>query len=309
MIKQHLTAITALCIVLLSPGCNNDVFLDEPDLPEITEATIEGDGGEAEFVIPTNGLEHVSLDVFSDNRQFCTYYNTAGDVADSKIPASELGRIVYESFFHKLEIIKNGKKLTIRSICETAQSNETWTLRLEYTYGVRFIDFTVLPGRPLSLSSITYTSRLDVNDNAQVKTRRVGCMNNSPHVLKTEEYPYLQADATTIVNVSKSNAWVESERVVMKVPAYENGEWVAAEKTIQPGRTYRTYRPDQLMKIEIDIPAYFDGTIITDVTYSRAEITGTMLFTNEILDLQRSVEFTATSLYPVSYELRIQNNK
>ena len=95
----------------------------------------------------------------------------------------------------------------------------------------------------------------------------------------------------------------------MKVPAYENGEWVATEKTIRPGQTYRTYRPDQMMKIEIDIPAYFDGTIITDVTYSRAEITGTMLFTNEILDRQRSVKFIATSLYPVSYELRIQNNK
>ena len=155
MIKQHLAAVVAACIIFLSSGCNNDVFLDEPDIPEITEATIEGDGGEADFVIPTNGLEHISLDVFSDNLQFCTYYNTAGDISDSKIAASELGRIVYESFFHKLEIIKNGKKLTIRSICETAQSNDNWTLRLEYTYGVRFIEFTVLPGRPLTLSGIT----------------------------------------------------------------------------------------------------------------------------------------------------------
>ena len=305
----HSAAIAAACIIFLSSGCNNDVFLDEPDIPEITEATIEGDGGEADFVIPTNGLEHISLDVFSDNLQFCTYYNTAGDISDSKIAASELGRIVYESFFHKLEITKNGKKLTIRSICETAQSNDNWTLRLEYTYGVRFIEFTVLPGRPLTLSGITYTSRLNVNDNAHVKTRRLGCINNSPEILKTEEYPYLQADATTIVNVGKKDSWVESEHIVMKVPVYKNGEWVAEERTVQPGRTYRTYRPDQMLKVDIDIPAYFDGTIITDVTYSSAEIEGIMTFTNEILDRQRTVNFTTSSRYPVSYEIRIENNK
>ena len=78
---------------------------------------------------------------------------------------------------------------------------------------MRFIEFTVLPGRPLTLSGITYTSRLNVNDNAQVKTRRLRCINISPQILKTEEYPYLQADATTIVNVGKKDSWVESEHV------------------------------------------------------------------------------------------------
>ena len=127
--------------------------------------------------------------------------------------------------------------------------------------------------------------------------------------MKTEEYPYLQADATTIVNVGKKDSWVESEHVVMKVPVYENGEWIAAERTVQAGRTYRTYRPDQMLKVDIDIPAYFDGTIITDVTYSSAEIEGIMTFTNEILDRQRTVNFTTSSRYPVSYEIRIENNK
>ena len=95
----------------------------------------------------------------------------------------------------------------------------------------------------------------------------------------------------------------------MKVPVYENGEWIAAERTVQAGRTYRTYRPDQMLKVDIDIPAYFDGTIITDVTYSSAEIEGIMTFTNEILDRQRTVNFTTSSRYPVSYEIRIENNK
>lgn len=64
-----------------------------------------------------------------------------------------------------------------------------------------------------------------------------------------------------------------------------------------------------MLKVDIDIPAYFDGTIITDVTYSSAEIEGVMTFTNEILDRQRTVNFTTSSRYPVSYEIRIENNK
>ena len=47
--------------LLMATACNNDVFIEDPELSEDVEATIEGDGGEATFRIQTKGLERVSI--------------------------------------------------------------------------------------------------------------------------------------------------------------------------------------------------------------------------------------------------------
>lgn len=51
---------------------------------------------------------------------------------------------------------------------------------------------------------------------------------------------------------------------------------------------------------------FIDGP---DVTYTGAEASGYMLFHNKILDRQIIEKFKVRSLYPVSYEIRIEDAK
>ena len=67
MFYKNLLLPVLLCLLLLTTGCNNDIFVDEPPLgEEEIGATIDGDGGETSFKIPFKGLEHISIDVMSE---------------------------------------------------------------------------------------------------------------------------------------------------------------------------------------------------------------------------------------------------
>lgn len=120
MLKFFLHIVIAVAAMALS-GCNNDIFFDEPDIPESQSAMIEGDGGEVSFNIPRKGLEHFGFSLMSSNEKYCTCYNSAGEVVDSDSPASKISRIVYETDFTKIELLRDGSKLTVRSICQTYQ--------------------------------------------------------------------------------------------------------------------------------------------------------------------------------------------
>ena len=85
MLKFFLHIVMAVAAMALS-GCNNDIFFDEPDIPESQSAMIEGDGGEVSFTIPRKGLDHFGFSLMSSNEKYCTCYNSAGEVVDSDSP-------------------------------------------------------------------------------------------------------------------------------------------------------------------------------------------------------------------------------
>ena len=311
MFYKNLLLPVLLCLLLLTTGCNNDIFVDEPPLGEDEiGATIDGDGGETSFKIPFKGLEHISIDVMSEAERYCTYYNAAGEVVDRKSPASMVSRIVFESDFTKFEIEKDGKTLRIVSVCSTSEYESTWTIRLEYSYGVRFIYIKTLPGKPLKLMDITYPEPLKINDKEKVVTTRETFTNNGPLPQTIEVRPYLNELATIIVDPDRSGFWISAQKWTMPVPVYVNDKWSIIDKPeIMPGVRYYYERPDRFIKIPIDIPAYSKVTIITDVTYTQATGSGCMAFLNEILDRRFDVNFNVTSLYPYKHEIRIEDAK
>ena len=290
-------------------GCNNDIFIDEPDWEDFNDITIEGDGGEAYLIIPTKDLEHFEFDLMSESKRYCTYYNAHGDIIDPNSPASEISRIVFETRFDKLELIKEGSGLTIRSICSTSQYDSHWIIRLEYTYGVRFVKFTVLPGKPLHLVEVVYDDMV-IDDRAKVSSFREGFTNNGPLPQTLTIRPYLNELASILVEPVAWSSWLNGKRFDMPVPMYVNGEWVITpKKGIQPGNRFTYEGPDRFTKIEIDIPEYSSVNVFTDVVYSGAKVTGCMVFHNEVLDLTFSEDIKVTSLYPVSHEIRIEDAK
>ena len=289
-------------------GCNSDIFIDGPDVPDTQSATIDGNGGEASFTIPVKGLIKFSFDNVSESNS--RYYNAAGEAIDPDSPASEVARIVRENDFLKIEILKKGSKLTIRSTCLTFHSEAHWSIRLEYTYGTRFIEFGVRPGKPLLLRDVVYGNGLKVYDRAHVTTRRYNVVNDAPLPMSVTIMPYLNELATILVEPERPYSWVGNYTLTLPVPVFTDGEWILAEKNgIRPDTKYSYEGPDRMTKTEVDVPAHAHVNIITDVTYTGAEASGYMLFHNEILDRQIIEKFKVRSLYPVSYEIRIEDAK
>lgn len=306
--KYTLRLLCFLLALTTMTACNSDIFLDGPDLPETQDITIDGDGGEATITIPTKNLEHFGLSLMSTSEQYCRYYNANGDLIDSKSPASEVHRIVFETKFTKLELIREGSRLTIRSICNTDQDDAHWTIRLEYSYGVRFIELTCLPGTPLRLVDVIYNDDMITDDRAKVTTFRDGFTNNGPIPQIFTLRPYLNELASILVEPYRSGSWLNGERFEMPVPMYVGGEWVIKPKAgIRPGTKYTYEGPDRLTKVDVDVPAYSHITVFSDVVYSGARITGRMIFRNEVLDLTFSEDIKVTSLYPTGHEIRIED--
>lgn len=299
----------ALLVFLLAAGCNDDVFLDEPNMPDIVNDTIEGDGGEATFTIPTKGLEHVSFDMIGVSEQYCKYYNAAGDLIDYKSPVSEVSLIVYDNDLLRLELRRQGKTLTVKSVCNTFDTAMHWDVRLDYSYCARYIEIVILPGKPMKLFEVVYDSDgLEIKDRARVKTQRFGFHNDGPLPQSFEVRPFLNEMASILVEPVDNNSLVMGKRINMEVPVFDNGSWQLKEKQgIMPGTSFTYARPDCMMKVDVDVPAYSNVNIFTDVIYGQAKANGYMTFLNEILNRRLTVNFTVTSLYPTAYEIRTED--
>ncbi len=299
----------ALPVLLLVAGCNDDVFLDDPDMSDNEGATIEGDGGEATFTIPTKGLEHVSFDMVGVSEQYCKYYNAAGDLIDYKSPVSEVSQIVYDNDLLKLELRRQGKTLTVKSVCNTFNMETRWGVRLDYSYGARYIEFVVLPGKPMRLLEVIYPDGLKIDDRAKIKTKRFGFNNSSPLPQILEVQPYFGETYSILVEPGDKNSWVRGERLNMEVPVYEDGSWQMKETSIMPGFSSTYSKKEYMMKVDVDVPAYSNVNIFTDVIYSQVKSSGYMTFLNEVLNRRLTVNFTVTSLYPTAYEIRTEDAK
>lgn len=305
MMKKSIMPFLVLLLVLA--GCNDDVFIDGPQMPDEISATIEGNGGEAEFTLQTKGLQRISLDVTSSGMKNCTFYDRNGAKADSDIPASELGKIVFASRNSWVEIIKDGKRLIFRSIEQPMNMVDHWSVRLDYDYTVKFIEIAVTPGKPRELVGVEYTTDMKVTDAAEVKTRRWGMTNNGSVTQKLEVWPYLQEEAS--VTVTPRQTWANGDTVMMSVPWYEDGSWMMKPRRVRLDVRAIYYRPDQKKIVDVDVPPYSKVVVFTDVTYSRAEANGKIIFRNPVSDRRDTLDFTCVSLYPVSYENRIETSK
>lgn len=310
MIKQLFASLAWMSILLSAPACNSDVFLDEPDIPEETSLTLQGDGGEATMSIPTKALKCISLDLMSDEEKYCTYYNLQNEPVGSDVAPSQLGSIVFETNFVALKIIKNGSQITIRSICNTIEFTYHYTLRLEYDYGTRFINFDVTSGQPMILDGIDYDPQLHVTDDGRIVTSHTRYTNNSSLPQTIGVMPYLNSYAATLVEPDRDGAWAKYETLTMKVPVYNDGTWALVEREgVKIGETLRYSVPDQMMKVPVTVPANSEVEIIKKVIFTAARNDGTITYENLQLGKRLKVNFTTTSYYPVDYEIRVENVK
>ncbi|MDE6394982.1 MAG: hypothetical protein K2K77_06545, partial [Duncaniella sp.] len=186
---KHLYISTILLTVALLTACNGDIFLDETALPPEPDITLEGDGGSAVITIPLKDLQGIGFRYF-DTQRNTTYYNAAGEIIDSNSPVSEISLIVYETDFSRFEIHRQGSRLILKSVCSTFKYENHDEIELEYRYGYRRIQVTILPGKPMKLESVDYYGPMMYNTETTV-TSRIRFENTIPKDLEYTEFTYL----------------------------------------------------------------------------------------------------------------------
>lgn len=284
-------------------SCNNEIFIDGPELPEETNVTVQGDGGEEVFTIPLKGLENISLDIISGSNLYCTYYNHSGEIIESDSPASELSKIVYDKGYIKFQLLKENNRLVFNSIAN-AGSTTDWTFRLKYDYCVRFINIKVLEGQPLVLVKTEFDSPLNIEEKIETKTS-YSFTNPGPIPQILEIQPFLQENAIVYLDAKLPFA---NQGLNMPVPIMKDGEWSLQEvEGIRPGVPFLTSFPEKMIKVTVQIPAESKVRVYHDIYYSRASVNGKFLFRSSATGWENEVTFNVMSTYPTGYNIRIEN--
>lgn len=307
MQKIGILSLSILGLLLSSTACNSDIFLDGKEVLENMSATIEGDGGEVSFVIPTGHLLHLGFGSLTVNSNFVTYYDMYGEIIDQNSPAHDVASIVYSSDFVRFEILKQGDVLRLKSVYNTIGRKCNWPIWLEYDFGIRNIDIVSLPGRPLFLVSTDYADDFSLLENARTSESRLRVVNNSPSSSSVVVQPYLNAVGSVLVGPTGDSGWIKSEKLEMTVPVYSDGAWKLSDRQIDPDVRYTYECSDRKIKEEVTIPPYSDIYIITRVNYSAVLGHGSLHFLNEVSGVHLYAGFDVASLYPMSYEIFIEN--
>ena len=294
--------------LLMATACNNDVFIEDPELSEDVEATIEGDGGEATFRIQTKGLERVSIEHVSDATGY-TCYNKNGEEIPENSPVSELARINFTGIYTVFDVNIEGDRLTVQSMEYSGEWGHVITIRLEYaSWIVRFIEVKVLPGAPMELVRTDYDEGFDVNDAHKTSERVMKATNNGPQPVKIEFKPWLAMQANA--KVVAADSWVNfiGRPVDVRLPTYVDGRWVLGpEMNIRLDvKTYYSPR-DWNVTVPVEIPANSTVNVVSTVTFGDAGSRGTFLFRIPVSAREFASRFTCEVVEPLSYEISIRD--
>ncbi|MCM1036888.1 MAG: hypothetical protein NC406_06125 [Bacteroides sp.] len=301
MIRLALCAITAAAALA---ACNDDVFLGaDADMPDVTEATVGGDGGEAVFAVPARGLLGVSVWHTSDFTGL-TCYDRDGNIIPENSPASELARISSRSMYLSYDIYIDGGRITLRTEEHPAATDGRISIRLDYDYGVRNIEVTVLPGRPLEVAAISYGTTFDVSRVTDVD-RSMTYRNDAPLPQLCEVRPWLGIGGRYEVDVY--DTWANGISVDVCLPERgADGIWSLGEpRRVDFGIAYHTYVKDWNHVDRVTIPPYSYVTVASEVTSETVVTGGAVTFRAPVSGTEYHTIFKTTLTEPISYEIHI----
>lgn len=293
-----------LWVIIITSACNNSIFLDRPEMPDYSYATVAGDGGSISFDISTTGLLHISFDLYSYSNKYCTFYNSKGDVIPADSPASILGSIVFENQYVKYYLVKNGNKITFTSV-ENTGSEHHITLRLEYDYAVKFIEFEIERGAQMEQVSVEL-GELHINDHAETHSQWLTFENGGPITQTFDWYPYLNSNASTVVETDDD--WIRGNLVTIPLPVYNGSKWELTDNSsLRIGARYTYKRPDYKTPVPIEVPPFTQLTIKSDVIFSSCTVDGSLIFRNPVSKRLHNARFRCIALYPVNSKITIED--
>lgn len=295
--------ILALAVVFLS-GCNSDIFMDDPGVPEM-DISIEGDDGEWKCAVQTEGLQRIFVDYPAQDKEYVTYWDEGGIVsADDN--ASRITSIGYLSPLSCYHISIDGGVIYIYS--QYSAVTTAFTIRFYYEDGLTgYIHVTVRQGEPLFYLYEKRTEGLEISPEPIKVSYSQSMTNDTGHEVKFEMQPYKHPVAFFRVTPLKS--WAQGLTVEdLGVPAYNGKEWkVLGKPDINLGRIY-DFTPDEPYadeEISVDVPPGKKASVKYTVTYQRAKQLTTLVFVNKTANLNQEVQCESVAQYPVSYDYTV----
>lgn len=302
---SHIHFQILIIISLLFPlsGCNDDVFVDGLPVEAVT-ATIEGDGGAAEFTVATKDLLNISIDYYGGSNSLYKYYDVNGKEVESDCPASDLSAIIYENILTHFEVVKEGNRLKIISY-ENALGNDVYvSIRLTYTYTTEFIEINITQGRPLELVSVVYDDYIEVKDNAFTLVDKSVFYNKGSFEQQIEVWPMLQAQRYANGIITAECSWARGFTVDMPVLKYSDDGWkLLPVGSVPTHGTYGLVIPDLLDRVSVTVEARANVSIRSVVTVTEALAYGVMHFRMPVSGRQYSTRFACDAKFPKSYEV------
>ena len=305
--RKTMAYIGALLAVVIISSCNSELFIDDIDLPDVSDVTIEGDGGEWSTAFSRKGLSRIRIDYSSHDKEYVRYFSVEGPEVDADCPASELGSIVYENpkTFYSIGFVGEMMYLTSHY---NASDYDMFTIYMDYDYGVtKSINVTLTEGEKLQLVTWIPTGNMRIEENiSKSVTYTTSLTNNSSLTQKLETYPLLDSRCSDMV--MPSEYWANGIVVDLPIPTFNGIDWEWREyKDVRLGER-RDFSPNQSLnhKISVEVPAYSKAKISYTLNYSRATQEGFISLSNPVDDRSCETPVTWTSVYATSYEYAVE---
>lgn len=302
MMVNHLKyVLISFLVASFATSCNGDVFLDGHEMPDETNITLEGDGGETEIGVQTKGLEWIGIDHYSDDLGF-KFYNREGKLVKEECPVMDLALIRYENRWMMYDLTIDNGRIVFHSKENSYGDTLSVTIRLRYDYTVKFINIELCPGQESEAVNITYDQEIIETTIPYKSYRTFRINNNSQSTQYVEIDPYAGFQAHGIVEPSEN--WARIKKIKLKLPTDVDGTWcLGNEMEVVPEVTFN-YTPKNLnVKEKVEIPPESTTYIRTAVTMSKAKSRGTIEYVNPLSGRTFSTHFTCEAVEPTGYEI------
>ncbi len=299
-----LILIVILFPILLLNGCNDEVFIEGPDMPEELKVTIGGDGGVWSREISLTSLNHIYLYGSSEAKEYITYYDNNDNIVDKEISISELKKIVYNSPVANYSVSLTGKELSIKSNYNAFSEPIKVKVCLSYDYAAKYIYLEIEQGKPLEVIEVVYDNSIGVEEDVRTETHSASYTNNSSLLQYLDFRPFNNSQA--IIDITPIQQWLNGFTLDIPVLKYVDDDWELEDmNTVTVGEKIYINNINSSDVFTYEIPANKKLGVVCVITYSRASDHGIIILRNSITGEQYTVDFFCSSEYPVSHEIKL----
>lgn len=307
MTRRNISYLFSIFVALLMTTCNNDIFIEIENLPDVTYITLDGNGGEWSSAFSRKRLTriYVNPEDSSDEGQYLTYYGVNGDVVDDSCPLDGLKDIQYDTPVRHYSIGFYGGMMYITCHYNFVPE-KTVKVFLEYDYGMtKVINVTMTEGKPIELGFWMPEGEPDLDGDFEKIPHRTSYTNNSSLTQKLQLDPF--SDARCSDQVIPKDSWAVGLTFAMPMPVYSFQEWAWEEyECIRLGerRSFpqTVYEQDRLT---VDVPPYTKATVTYTINYSRFTQMGTISLYNSVDKSWYDEDVIWTAVYATSYDYTV----
>lgn len=293
----------SVAAILSLGGCNNDIFVDDLELPDRSAVSMAGNDGQWSVPVDGNDLLRYSVCFEGDELEFVTCYAEGAEVVDMDSP--EVREISFETPAASFSVSRSRDMLYVTSRYNAYPVPVTRHITLYFREAEKNIDVTFLPCCPLESVLTSYYPLAREEEFVRQESHTVVFENNGSASSVLTLNPF--QDATASVEIVPRTEWGRGLKADMELLVFDGYNW-----NVCPAEEVITGVPRSL-KISYDdmeeyvvAPPHSKVIVRYAVSYARESAHGVQAFYNVTSGLYSELDFDCVSIFPVSYEISVE---